>query len=127
MLIISLLLIPLLGVLIIITGNNTIKSHTAKIIGLAISVLNLVISLFIFIVFDYSNIEYQFVQEVHEFNGLNIYLGIDGISIYFVLLTSILTPLVLLSNWHSISHNIKSYVIIILLLETLLLAVFLVF
>lgn len=98
MLIISLLLIPLLGVLIIITGNNTIKSHTAKIIGLAISVLNLVISLFIFIVFDYSNIEYQFVQEVHEFNGLNIYLGIDGISIYFVLLTSILTPLVLLSN-----------------------------
>jgi NADH:ubiquinone oxidoreductase subunit 4 (subunit M) len=98
MLIISLLLIPLLGVLIIITGNNTIKSHTAKIIGLVISVLNLIISLFIFIVFDYSNIEYQFVQEVHEFNGLNIYLGIDGISIYFVLLTSILTPLVLLSN-----------------------------
>jgi NADH:ubiquinone oxidoreductase subunit 4 (subunit M) len=98
MLIISLLLIPILGVLIIITGSNTIKSYTAKIIGLAISVLNLVISLFIFIVFDYSNIEYQFVQEVHEFNGLNIYLGIDGISIYFVLLTSILTPLVLLSN-----------------------------
>ena len=126
MLIISLLLIPLLGVLILITGNNTIKSHTAKIIGLIISILNLVISLFIFIVFDYSNIEYQFVQEVHEFNGLNIYLGIDGISIYFVLLTSILTPLVLLSNWHSISHNIKSYVVIILLLETLLLAVFLV-
>jgi NADH-ubiquinone oxidoreductase chain 4 len=125
MLIISLLLIPILGVLIIITGSNTIKSYTAKIIGLAISVLNLVISLFIFIVFDYSNIEYQFVQEVHEFNGLNIYLGIDGISIYFVLLTSILTPLVLLSNWHSISHNIKSYIIIILLLETLLLAVFL--
>ena len=98
MLIIYLLLIPILGVLIIITGSNTIKSYTAKIIGLAISVLNLVISLFIFIVFDYSNIEYQFVQEVHEFNGLNIYLGIDGISIYFVLLTSILTPLVLLSN-----------------------------
>jgi NADH:ubiquinone oxidoreductase subunit 4 (subunit M) len=98
MLIISLLLIPLLGVLIIITGNNTIKSHIAKIVGLVISVLNLVISLFIFIVFDYSNIEYQFVQEVHEFNGLNIYLGIDGISIYFVLLTTILTPLVLLSN-----------------------------
>ena len=98
MLIVSLLLIPLLGVLIIITGNNTIKSHIAKIVGLVISVLNLIISLFIFIVFDYSNIEYQFVQEVHEFNGLNIYLGIDGISIYFVLLTTILTPLVLLSN-----------------------------
>ena len=53
-------------------------------------------------------------------------MGIDGISIYFVLLTTLITPLVLLSNWYSISENVKSYVIIILLLETLLLAVFLV-
>ena len=67
--------------------------------------------MFIFIVFDYSNIEYQFVQEVHEFNGLNIYLGIDGISIYFVLLTTILTPIVLVIKlkfyiWkHKILYN----------------------
>ena len=53
-------------------------------------------------------------------------MGIDGISIYFILLTTLITPLVLLSNWHSITENIKSYIIIILLLETLLLGVFLV-
>jgi NADH-ubiquinone oxidoreductase chain 4 len=95
-------------------------------IGLFVSIINLILSLIIFITYDFSNIDYQFVQEIKEFNGLNIYMGIDGISIYFVLLTTLITPLVLLSNWYSISENIKSYVIIILLLETLLLAVFLV-
>ena len=53
-------------------------------------------------------------------------MGVDGISIYFLLLTTLIMPLVLLSNWYSISEKIKTYVIIILLLETLLLAVFLV-
>ena len=50
----------------------------------------------------------------------------DGISIYFILLTTTIIPISLLSNWTSISKNVESYVIIILLLETLLLAVFLV-
>jgi NADH-ubiquinone oxidoreductase chain 4 len=127
MLITTLLSIPLLGILaIIINTYSESESRTSKIIALATSIFNLIISLFIFIVFDFSNINYQFVQEVHEFSGLNIYLGIDGISIYFVLLTTILTPIVILSNWNSISENAKSYVIIILLLETLLLGVFLV-
>ena len=53
-------------------------------------------------------------------------MGIDGISIHFILLTTIITPLVILSNWYSITENIKWYIIIILLLEILLLRVFLV-
>ena len=128
MLITTLLFIPLLGILAIVTNpfDPEKNSHDSKIIALATSILNMIISLFIFIVFDFSNINYQFVQEVHEFNGINIYLGIDGLSIYFVLLTTILIPIVLLSSWNSITNNIKSYVIIILLLETLLLGVFLV-
>jgi NADH-ubiquinone oxidoreductase chain 4 len=52
----------------------------------------------IFITYDFSNIDYQFIEEIKEFNGLNIYMGIDGISIYFVLLTTLIMPLVLLSN-----------------------------
>jgi NADH:ubiquinone oxidoreductase subunit 4 (subunit M) len=100
MLITTLLFIPLLGILAIITNpfNHDNNSHDSKIIALAASILNMIISLFIFIVFDFSNINYQFVQEVHEFNGINIYLGIDGLSIYFVLLTTILIPIVLLSS-----------------------------
>jgi NADH-ubiquinone oxidoreductase chain 4 len=125
MLNIFLIIIPLIGIFFIST-NLLNKLYDTRVIGLAVSIINFIISLLIFIMFDYSNIEYQFVQEVYEFNGLNIYLGIDGISIYFILLTTFITPIVILSNWNSIKNNIKTYIIIILLLESLLLAVFLV-
>jgi len=119
----SLLFTPLLGILIII--SNFFKSDI-RYIGLLISILNFIISLIVFILFDFSNIDYQFIEEIKEFQGLNIYMGIDAISIYFILLITLIIPLVLLSNWYSINENVKSFVIIILLLETLLLAVFLV-
>jgi NADH-ubiquinone oxidoreductase chain 4 len=119
-----LLILPLLGIVFIIT--NFFNKKNDKYIGLCISVMNLILSLIIFILFDFSNIDYQFVQEIKEFKGINIYMGIDGISIYFILLTTLITPLVILSNWYSISENEKSFIIIILLLELLLLAVFLV-
>jgi NADH-ubiquinone oxidoreductase chain 4 len=126
----SLLLIPIIGILLISTNNfNWLNNNNIlliKSITLFASVLTFTISLFMYILFDFSSIEYQFVQEVYELNGLNIYLGIDGISIYFILLTTFIMPLVLLSNWFSIKENIKSYLIIILLLELLLLLVFLV-
>jgi NADH-ubiquinone oxidoreductase chain 4 len=76
--------------------------------------------------FDFSNNQFQFIQEYHKVNYFDFYLGIDGLSIYFILLTTIIMPISLLSNWNSITTNIRSFLIIILLLETLLLAVFLV-
>ena len=97
-----------------------------KTIALFTSIVNLLVSLIVFILFDYSNNQFQFVQEYFEISSFDFYLGIDGLSIYFVLLTTIITPIALLSNWNSIKENVRSYVIIILLLETLLLAVFLV-
>jgi NADH-ubiquinone oxidoreductase chain 4 len=103
-----------------------INTKHIKSIALTTSILNFFVSLIIFILFDFSSNQFQFVQEYHEINSLDFYLGIDGISIYFVLLTTIIMPIALLSNWSSIIENVKSYVIIILLLETLLLAVFLV-
>jgi NADH-ubiquinone oxidoreductase chain 4 len=97
-----------------------------KFIGLTTSIFNLLISLIVFILFDFSSNQFQFVQEYYEWSNFHIYLGIDGLSIYFVLLTTIITPIALLSNWNSIKENIKTFVVIMLLLETLLLAVFLV-
>jgi NADH-ubiquinone oxidoreductase chain 4 len=163
MLLLTLLLVPLVGILIILTSEqarvynvtglasngetalhpeevmgssaalsenvykeNTRRTKQIKQIALSASIINLIISLVIFILFDFSSNQFQFVQEYHEVSYFHIYLGLDGLSIYFVLLTTIITPISLLSNWTSISENIKSYVIIILLLETLLLAVFLV-
>lgn len=125
-----LLITPLLGILLIYANfsyKDTIFSkRRIKIIGLMTSLVNLFISLIVFILFDFSSNQFQFVQEYQEISTFDFYLGIDGLSIYFVLLTTIITPIALLSNWTSISENVKSYVIIILLLETLLLAVFLV-
>ena len=127
MLLILLLLIPLIGIFIISTAiSYNISDLNTKRIALITSILNLFLSLIIYILFDFSNKQFQFVQEYYQVNFLDFYLGIDGLSIYFVLLTTIIMPISLLSNWASINKNIRSFVIIILLLETLLLAVFLV-
>jgi NADH-ubiquinone oxidoreductase chain 4 len=130
MLLLLLLLIPLIGIFIISIGMydelSYINIKKIKVTALTTSILNLFVSLLIFIFFDFSSNQFQFVQEHHEISSFDFYLGVDGLSIYFVLLTTIIIPISLLSNWTSISENIRSYVIIILLLETLLLAVFLV-
>jgi NADH-ubiquinone oxidoreductase chain 4 len=130
MLLSLLLLTPLVGIFTISTGISYEQSNSniarIKLIALTTSVLNLFISLIIFILFDFSSNQFQFVQEYYEISSFDFYLGLDGLSIYFILLTTVITPIALLSNWNSINQNVKSYVIIILLLETLLLGVFLV-
>ena len=130
MLLTLLLLIPMLGIFSISTGISYELSffniRRIKIIGLTTSIINLFISLVVFILFDFSSNQFQFVQEYHQISSYDFYLGLDGLSIYFVMLTTIITPIALLSNWNSINENVRSFVIIILLLETLLLAVFLV-
>jgi NADH-ubiquinone oxidoreductase chain 4 len=126
----SLLFIPLLGVFLISsTVNYEFKGNKnlyPKIIVFVISIINFFISLIIYIIFDFSTNQYQFVQQQYEMTFFDLYLGVDGISIYFILLTTIIMPIALLSNWNSITENYRSYLIIMLLLETLLLAVFLV-
>ena len=126
----SLLLIPIIGISLICTTisyNLTNKSiKYIKRIALATCIINLTISLIIYTMFDFSDNNFQFVQEYYQLNYFDFYLGIDGLSMYFVLLTTIIMLISLLSNWNSITTNIRSFLIIILLLETLLLAVFLV-
>jgi len=102
MLLSLLLLIPLLGIFIISTSMsyNLIPSNVKriKLIALTISILNLFISLIIFTLFDFSTNQFQFVQEYHKISYYDFYLGIDGLSIYFVMLTTIIMPIALLSN-----------------------------
>lgn len=145
MLLLSLLLLPILAIFLIAIEDSDenykygpklfnfqkyfgeyslIKAQ--KVMALGCVTINFFISLFIFIMFDFSSNQFQFVQEPHNINEYNFYLGLDGISIYFVLLTTIIMPITLISNWNSISKDIKWYLIIMLLLETLLLAVFMV-
>ena len=142
MILLYLLITPLIGIFFIATDlfmdpfrtakyyydikPNPSDEKQAKLIALAVSIVNFIISLILFMLFDFSTNQFQFVQESYEIFNFHVYLGIDGISIYFILLTTIIAPISLLSNWTSISENVKTFVIIILLLETLLLAVFLV-
>jgi NADH-ubiquinone oxidoreductase chain 4 len=138
MLLSSLLIIPIIGIFLISNksfsvtrtfgsdsgSGSELKSY--KTIAFVTTIINLIISLIIFLLFDFSSNQFQFVEEHYNINYFDIYLGVDGISIYFVLLTTIIMPIAILSNWNSISDNLKSFLIIMLLLETLLIAVFLV-
>ena len=125
-----LLLIPLIGISFIILESdkaNVVDNYRIKSIGLITSIINLIVSLIMFVMFDFSSNHFQFIEEQYQINYFDIYLGVDGLSIYFVILTTIIMPIALLSNWESIqTKNVLSFVVIILLLETLLLAVFLV-
>ena len=94
--------------------------------ALTVTIINLIISLIIFILFDYSSKQFQFVQEHYQVSHYDIYLGVDALSIYFVLLTTIIMPISIISNWKSIKDKCTIFLIIMLLLETSLLMVFLV-
>ena len=79
--------------------DNTDKLEKLyKKIAFITSILNLIISLIIYILFDFSNNQFQFIQEHYNLGYYEIYLGVDGISIYFVLLTTIIMPIALISN-----------------------------
>ena len=105
MLLILLLLIPLIGIFIISTvsygteeKNSSSTLVQIKTIALSTSLINLVLSFVVFMLFNFSTNQFQFVQEYHKISSFDFYLGVDGISIYFVLLTTIIMPIALLSN-----------------------------
>jgi len=103
MLLLSLLTLPLIGVFIISADLDNFPFQSKSInnkkkIALFISILNFIVSLFVFIFFDFSYNQFQFVLEPHNVGEYPFYLGLDGISIYFVLLTTFIMPITILSN-----------------------------
>jgi len=100
-----LLLIPLLGSLIILPMSNTLESQNQmKKIALTTSLINFFISLFLWYEFDSScATQFQFVSEFNQLSFCHLNFGVDGISLYFVLLTTFITPIALLSNYTNIS------------------------
>jgi NADH-ubiquinone oxidoreductase chain 4 len=108
MLLSLLLIIPLIGIFIISSTrtysslgdgvNSSENSVTLKTIALTTASINLILSFVIYVFFNSSSNQYQFVQEHYNIQCFDIYLGVDSISIYFVLLTTIIMPIALLSN-----------------------------
>ncbi len=122
----SLILIPIIGSLLIllIQENTSQGKKEMKQIALTTSLINFFISLFIWYQFDSNTTQYQFVSEFNQLKFCHLNFGIDGISIYFVLLTTFVTPIALLSNYTNINKNLKVFLISFLLLESLQICAF---
>jgi NADH-ubiquinone oxidoreductase chain 4 len=122
----SLILIPIIGSLLIflIQDNTDQGKKQMKQIALTTSLINFFISLFIWYQFDSNTTQYQFVSEFNQLNFCHLNFGVDGISIYFVLLTTFITPIALLSNFTNINNNLKIFLASFLLLESLQICAF---
>ncbi len=117
--------LPLLGALFIAflprnAGGDRNARHTA----LYTTIFTFAVSLLIWINFDPSTANFQFVEEAAWIGPFRYKMGVDGISMLFVILTTFLMPLCILASWESIQHRVKEYMIAFLVLETLMIGVF---
>ena len=121
-----LILLPTIGALFIFfTKSNKENNITVKYVALFTSIVNFFLSIYLWILFDQSTSEFQFVEDRIWIEGLiNYKVGIDGISILFVILTTFITPLCIISVNNTIKNKLKEFLIAILLMETLMIGVF---
>ena len=122
---ITLIVLPLIGVFILLGIHNNLY---LKICGLFFSGLTFLTSLTLWLFFDKSCGTFQFVTKINwlTFLNLNITLGIDGISLFFVILTTLLIFLCILLSWNSVTIYVREYLISFLIMESMLLVVFLI-
>ncbi len=121
----SLILLPTIGAIFILFGRTSSNYNSAKYISLFISLGNFMLSLYLWYLFDKNNNEFQFVEERIWLEGfINYKVGIDGISILFIILTTFITPLCIISVNSSIKHRLKDFIIAILFMETMMIGVF---
>ena len=121
----SLILLPILGSIFIFFINHKDKSSSIKYVSLFISLANLLLALYLWLIFDRSKSEFQFVENREWILGIvNYKVGIDGISILFVVLTAVITPLCIISVNTTVKNRLKDFLISILVMESLMIGVF---
>jgi NADH-quinone oxidoreductase subunit M len=120
-----LLLTPLIGSLLLLFFPKG-KDHLIKYFGMGIALVAFVISLIVYYQFDQENPNFQMIHKFTWIGNLNIqyHVGIDGMSMLLVLLTTFITPLTLLSSWNSIQHKVKEFTFFMLMLQVGMLGVF---
>ena len=104
-------------------GDGEAQQRNAKWLALFASLVVFVASLFVLFQFDPSNTDFQFVEEADWILGLKYKMGVDGISVLFVMLTTALMPITIAATW-GVKTRVKEYMIAFLILETLMLGVF---
>ena len=123
----SLILLPLVGSLFVlfIKDNASKNYQNSKYVALFVSFANFLISIYLWYLFDNSTSEFQFIENKQWLKGfVNYKVGIDGISILFILLTTLITPLCIISIINSITSRVKEFLIAILVMESLMIGVF---
>ena len=123
----SIILIPLLGAafILITKGKQENIYKNSKNVAIFTSFSNFILSLFLWYSFDNSIPDFQFIENRKWINGfVNYQLGVDGISILFIILTTFITPICIFSGINSIKFKIKEFLIAILVMEALMLGVF---
>ncbi|ESR25124.1 NADH-quinone oxidoreductase subunit M [Lutibaculum baratangense] len=119
--------LPLVGALFIfaIRGDDEISIRNARYVALWTTILTFILSLFIWFGFDYENPGFQFVEETEWLgDAISYRMGVDGISVLFVILSTFLMPFCILASWESVRIRVKEYMIAFLVLETMMIGVF---
>ncbi len=120
--------LPFIGALFIlmIRGDEETVARNPRQLALWASLVTFVLSLLLIVRFDPAAPGFQFVETEQWISGLGIHyrMGVDGISVWFVLLSTFLTPLCILASWESIRNNVKEYMIAFLVLETMMVGMF---
>jgi len=122
----SLILLPSIGALFLFfTRSNRENNFTVKYVALFTSIVNFMLSIYLWLLFDQSTSEFQFVVDrIWIENFINYKVGVDGISILFILLTTFITPLCIISVNNSIKNRLSEFLIAILIMESFMIGVF---
>ncbi len=119
--------LPLVGafLILLIRDEGAAARNNIRNVALLTTVFTFVLSLFIWIGFDNNYAGFQMVEKVEWLDsGISYHMGVDGISMLFVILTTFLMPLCILASWESVQSRVKEYMIAFLILETLMIGVF---
>lgn len=120
--------LPLAGVFFLfsIQGEAQAVARNSKYVALLTSVANLILGLYLYGHFDPSESGFQFVEKAAWLGsvGIDYHMGVDGISVFFVLLAVFLTPICVLASWFSVSMRVKEYMVAFLVLETFMIGTF---
>ena len=123
----TLIIIPLIGSIttLLINSTDDIGKRNIKLVSLYASIVNFLVSIILWVNFDKLSPDFQFVERYAWLSeNITYYIGVDGISIFLIILTTFLMPFCILISWNSIKDKIKEYMIAFLVLETLMIGVF---
>ncbi|NVJ99270.1 MAG: NADH-quinone oxidoreductase subunit M [Alphaproteobacteria bacterium] len=119
--------VPLIGalfILIIRHQDKEIEKRNIRSVALLTTIVTFLMSIVLWAGFDNADAGFQFEERYRWVGDISYYVGVDGISMLFVVLTAFLMPIVILASWEAVEKRVKEYMIAFLLLETLMIGVF---